>query len=221
MENLDISAEMRQKGNGGAAGRLRAESIVPAVLYGHKVKENLVLSVKMVDAEKALGKSQGGNALINLKIEGNDDRVVMFKDIQRHPSKETLQHIDFLEVVMDEKVIVDIPVHLTGKCEGVTLGGILEQPARTIKVECLPANIPASIDVDVTSLLVGGSVHVKEVTLPEGVEPMDAPDHTLVLVTQPREEKVEEVVEGEEGAEVAEGEEGAAPAEATEDKKEG
>ncbi len=221
MESLDINAEIRQKGNGGAAGRLRAENIVPAVLYGHKVKENLVLSVKMLDAEKALGRSQGGNALINLKVEGVADKVVMFKDVQRHPSKETLQHIDFLEVVMDEKVTVDVPVHLTGKCEGVTLGGILEQPARTIKVECLPGNIPASVDVDVTNIIVGGSVHVKDVTLPDGVKSMDAPDHTLVLVTQPREEKVEEVVEGEEGAEVAEGAEAAPEAEATEDKKEG
>lgn len=220
MENLDISAELRQKGNGGAAGRLRTESIVPAILYGHKVKENVVLSLKMMEVEKALGKSQGGNALINLKVEGGTNRVVMFKDIQRHPVTENLEHIDFLEIVMDEKVTVDIPVHLTGKCEGVTLGGILEQPARTIKVECLPGDIPASIDIDITTIQVGGSVHVKEVSLPSGVEALDAPEHTLVLVTQPKEEVVEEVVEGEEGAEGAEGEE-AAPAEGTEDKKEG
>ena len=219
MENLDISAELRQKGNGGAASRLRAESVVPAILYGHKVKENVVLSLKMMEVEKALGRSQGGNALINLKVEGGTSRVVMFKDIQRHPVTENLQHIDFLEIVMDEKVTVDIPVHLTGKCEGVTLGGILEQPARTIKVECLPGDIPASIEIDITTIQVGGSVHVKEVTLPSGVEAMDAPEHTLVLVTQPKEEKVEEVEEVEEGAEGAE--EGAAPAEASEDKKEG
>jgi len=216
MERLDLSATTREKGNGGAASRLRAESMVPAILYGQRVKENVNLSLKMIDVEKALGKSEGGNALVNLKVDGSGARVVMFKDIQRHPVRETLQHVDFLEVIMDETVTVDVPVHMTGKCEGVNLGGILEQTSRTMKVTCLPDDIPSSFDIDVTNLLIGDSVQVKDIEMPKGVKAEDSDDHTLVLVTQPRVEKAASAG-GEEGAEGDEA--SSAEGEAKEDKK--
>ena len=115
---------------------------------------------------KALQTEAGENVLIDLDIRKgpeSDRKVVMLKDIQIHPLLRVTLHTDFYEVAMDEMVTVEVPVHLIGKPEGTKVGGILEQVRRTIQVQCLPGDIPKGIDVDVSALMIGDSIHVQDI----------------------------------------------------------
>jgi large subunit ribosomal protein L25 len=129
--------------------------------------------------------------LVNLDIDGYGKKTVMFKELQLHPVKGTIEHLDLIEVLMDKKVTVEVPVHIVGKSEGVLIGGILQQESRDIKVECLPSQIPDSIDVDVTQLGIGQSLHISDIALPEGLGALDDPNTTVVSIVAPT---IEEVV---------------------------
>jgi large subunit ribosomal protein L25 len=156
---------------------------------------------------KTLQTEAGENVLIDLHIrKGNqlDRKVVMVKDVQIDPLRGITLHTDFYEVAMDEMVIVEVPIHLVGKPEGIKMGGILEQIRREIQIQCLPGNIPKGIDVDVSSLKIGDSIHVQEIQV-EKAKILSETNFTIATVVPPVvEEKkvVEEVV-----AEAAEGEE--------------
>ncbi len=210
MERVDISAWPRTELGKGPSGRLRKEGLIPATLYGPGVKENLSLQLKNRDVEKVIHAGQGGNVIINLNVEGvKAPTTVMFKKLDRHPVKDTIEHIDLIGVLMDKTVVVDVPLHITGKCKGVFLGGILQHELRSIHVECLPDSIPTAIDVDVTDLDIGESVHVSDLKLPENISVTTDESLTVAIVAAPRVEKVEEeAAEGEEGEEAAAAEEG-------------
>jgi large subunit ribosomal protein L25 len=133
----------------------------------------------------------------------------MLKDIQIDPLQRVTLHTDFYEVTMDEMVTVEVPVHLIGKPEGTKVGGILEQVRRVIEVQCLPGDIPKSIDVDVSALKIGDSIHVQDITV-EKAKIISDTNFTIATVVPPVvEEKVVEAVapEAVEGAEVKEKEE--------------
>jgi large subunit ribosomal protein L25 len=169
----------------------------------------------MIDSKelaKALQTEAGENVLIDLDIRKgaqSDRKVVMLKDIQIDPLQRITLHTDFYEVAMDEMVIVEVPVHLVGKPEGTKMGGILDQIRRVIQIQCFPGDIPKSIDIDVSSLKIGDSIHVQDIQV-EKAKIISDTNFTIATVVPPVvEEKVAEAVTPEvaEGAEVKEKEE--------------
>ncbi len=208
MERPIIKAEVREGAGKERAKKLRAEGLIPAILYGPRTTSiPLVLDSK--EFSKALRTEAGENVLIDLDIQkGNESqrKVVMVKEIQFDPLKRMMLHTDLYEVAMDEMVTVEVPIHLVGKAEGTKLGGILEQIRRVIQIQCLPGNIPKSVDIDVSHLKIGDSIHVQDIQV-ENAKILADSNFTIVTVVPPTvEEKVAEAVppEVEEGAEVKE-----------------
>lgn len=191
MERVTIKAEVREVGRKGINNRLRQGGLIPAVLYG-KGEKAVGLVVNAKEFTSLMKGTAGTNALIHLEMaEGakKEPVVVMLKDFQTDTITRKITHIDLLKINMKEKVTVKIPVHLTGKSIGVTKGGLIEQARREIEAKCLPGNIPDSIEVDITHLDMGQSLHLNELKLPEGIEvPHDA-DFAIVSIVTPREEE--------------------------------
>ncbi|HEY4707624.1 MAG TPA: 50S ribosomal protein L25 [Thermodesulfobacteriota bacterium] len=185
MEQINLSAQQRQEKGKNAARRLRAAGKVPGILYGQGVKGALSVTVDTKELDKALHTHAGGNVLVNLDVTGDKLHTVMFKEVLRHPLKGTVEHIDLLEVQMDHKIVVDVPVHIVGKAAGLAFGGIVQHETRTLRIECLPADIPDSIEVDITPLAVGHSVHVRDIGLKEGLKVLDEAELTVVSVVAP------------------------------------
>jgi large subunit ribosomal protein L25 len=208
MERPLIKAEVREEAGKERAKKLRTEGLIPAILYGPRTTSiPLVLDSK--EFSKALRTEAGENVLIDLDIRKGDEsqrKVVMVKEIQFDPLKRMMLHTDLYEVAMDEMITVEVPIHLVGKAEGTKLGGILEQIRRVIQIQCLPGNIPKSVDIDVSHLKIGDSIHVQDIQV-ENVKIVADSNFTIVTVVPPTvEEKVVEAVppEVEEGAEVKE-----------------
>lgn len=211
MERPVLKAEMREGTGKGMARKLRARGFIPAIFYGaHTQTIPLVIDPK--ELSLTLQTEAGGNVLIDLEISKGDQserKVVMVKELQYDHLKRKALHTDFYEVAMDVLVNVEIPIHLVGKPEGTKMGGILDQVRRVIEIQCLPGDIPKSIDLDVSSLKIGDSVHVKDIQL-ENAKILTEANFTIATVVPPvaEEKKVEEVVaEAVEGAEVKEKEE--------------
>jgi large subunit ribosomal protein L25 len=203
-----LKAEIREGVGKEKANKLRLKGLIPAVFYGPRT-QTIPLVIDSKELAKTLQTEAGENVLIDLDIQRgaqSDRKVVMLKDIQVDPLKRVTLHTDFYEVAMDEMVIVEVPVHLVGKPEGTKMGGILEQVRRMIQVQCLPGNIPKSIDIDVSGLNIGDSIHVQEISV-EKAKIISETNFTIATVVPPAvEEKVAEVAAPEvvEGAEVEE-----------------
>lgn len=200
MEQYDLAALIREEFGKGPAGRLRRNGQLPANLYGPNIEKNVPITLKSREVERALHGHAGGNVLIKLDVKGFGKKTVMFKELQRHPASGDIEHIDLIEVLMGHKVTVEVPIQIVGKSEGVILGGILQQESRKIKFECLPSSIPDSIDVDVTALGIGQSLHIEDIALPGGLISLDDPKATIVSIVAPTVEpevKTAEEVEAE------------------------
>lgn len=200
MSETSIPVQIRDTRGKGAARRLRAAEKIPAELYGHG-KSNFSLQLDPVQLDRLLHASHAGmNTLIDL--EGAPEvagKVVLVKDMQRHPVRGTMVHVDFYEVNPDERIVVNVPIHLTGTAHGVTMGGLLDHSLRELELDCLPRAIPDEVVVDVSALDIGDSVHVNELALPDGTELRTDPELSVVSVTAPVAEEVEETEEGAEG----------------------
>jgi large subunit ribosomal protein L25 len=207
-----LAVEVRTDTGKGVARKLRAVGRIPAVLYGHG-NASVSLSIQAKDLDTLLKTSHAGlNTLIDLEgdsaVEG---KVVLIKELQRHSVAGTLSHADFFEIDATAKIHVSVPIKLEGTPEGVKLGGVLEHMMREIDLLCLPNAIPDSLEVDVSGMNQNESLHVSDLTLPEGVE--TGVDEALPIVhvaTKKIEEEVEVVAEGDEAAK--EGDADAAPA---------
>jgi large subunit ribosomal protein L25 len=203
-----LKAEIREGVGKEKASKLRLKGLIPAIFYGPRT-QTIPLVIDSKELAKALQTEAGENVLIDLDIlkgAQSDRKVVMVKDIQVDPLKRVTLHTDFYEVAMDEMVTVEVPVHLVGKPEGTKVGGILEQVRRVIQVQCLPGDIPKSIDIDVSALNIGDSIHVQEISV-EKAKIISETNFTIATVVPPAvEEKVAEVAapEAVEGAEVEE-----------------
>jgi large subunit ribosomal protein L25 len=211
MQRPILTAEIREGVGKEKAKKLRAKGLIPAIFYGPR-SQTVPLVINSKELSKALQTEAGENVLIDLDIrKGNqsDRKVVMLKDIQIDPLLRMTLHTDFYEVAMDEMVTVEVPVHLIGKPEGTKMGGILEQVRRVIQIQCLPGDIPKSIDIDVSPLKIGDSIHVQDIQV-EKAKIISDTNFTIATVVPPVvEEKVVEAVapEAAEGAEVKEKEE--------------
>jgi large subunit ribosomal protein L25 len=206
MAEVTLEVARREQSGKGVARKLRQDGKIPAVVYGGH-REAVPISVDRKAVSELIQKSQHGvRSIFLLKMSGTDQqRHAMIKDIQLDPISRRMTHIDFVRVVMDEVVRVTIPVHVVGTAIGVKEGGLLDFQVRDLHVECLPAAIPDTIDVDITNLGVHQYVRIGDVKLPDGVKVLDDPDRVVVGVTVARAEVTETAaVPGEEAAAPAE-----------------
>jgi len=211
MERPVLTAEIREGIGKEKAKKLRAKGQIPAIFYGPR-SQTIPLVIDSKELSKALQTEAGENVLIDLDIRKgaqSDRKVVMLKDIQIDPLQRITLHTDFYEVAMDERVTVEVPVHLVGKPEGTKMGGILDQVRRMIQVQCFPGDIPKSVDIDVSLLKIGDSIHIQDIHVEKAKILFDT-NFTIATVVPPVvEEKVAEAAapEAVEGAEVKEKEE--------------
>jgi large subunit ribosomal protein L25 len=213
METVELEADLRTTGGKGPARRLRRDGKVPAIFYGPKRTATLIA----IDAKQFLQKVSAleGSHLIrfNSPVDEVANKVALVKEAQYHPVTGAVLHADFYEVDMAANLRVRVPLHFTGKAVGVALGGILQPVQRDVEVECLPADIPEFINVDVSTLNIHDAVHVSQLQAPTGVSVLYDTDATLVTVLPPtvEEAKVAEAVPTEVAGEAAPAVEGAKP----------
>ena len=206
MAQNTLNVTKRKRMGKSGAREIRKEGNVPAVLYG-KGTEPLSLVINPSELKTALSTEAGENTLLEIRVkEGEADiqKLSLLREVQYDHLTSKPIHFDFQALDMNEKITVNVPVHLEGKPKGVKEGGILEEVLREINVECLPTNIPNSFTLDVEELDIGDSIHVSSLELEEGVTILHEPDDTIVTVLAPKVEEVaeaEEELEGEEGAE--------------------
>ena len=185
---VKLSARVRTESGRNAVKQVRARNSVPAVIYGSK-NEPANLEVSRRDIEALLAHAVGEHILVDLEIEENgkkESRLSLIQEVQRHPIRSQVLHVDFHAVSMTEKITADIVVESFGEPDGVkNFGGLLEQSIRTISIKCLPQHLPELIRVDVTALKIGDAIHVSDLPLPEGVEANEDGHLTVFIVAEP------------------------------------
>ena len=215
-----LAAKRRQETGKGVARRLRAAGQVPAVLYG---KDQEAVSLTL-DAREALHLFQSisvENTIVNVRIDDDKEELeTLVREIQMHPFRPDIVHVDFYCIERGVTLEVDIPANYVGTPQGVRDGGILEVILHEFRVKCIPSKIPEKIDVDITALDIGDSIHASEISMDEDVELVTDPGQTVCLVSAPRAEE-EVVEEGEEGVKGEEGVEGEDTEEGASDGEEG
>jgi large subunit ribosomal protein L25 len=219
-DRATLKAEPRESFGSRNTRRLRREGFVPGVLYGGG-RETRAFQVGARDLRDVL---ISGQALFDLELDGGNAVPVVIKEQQQHPVRGDVQHIDCLEVKLDEEIQSEVVLELVGTedAPGVKEGGVLEHVTREVTVEALPTEIPEQITVDVSEMVIGDTLQLSAVTPPAGSKFVaeDPDEVTVATLTPPRveeepEPELEEEAElvGEEGEEVPEGEEAEAPAE--------
>lgn len=210
MNKIKLTVEKRSQTGKGPARRLRATGKAPAVFYGRN-REPVKLSVDIHEFQQVMDKG-GRNTLFDLQVKddgGTSSRLARLKERQAKPLDGSLIHLDFQEIFMDEQMEVTVPLEFHGKSVGVEMGGVFQIAARELLVSCLPGDIPESLSVDISNMEIGHSLHVSEITIPEGLTPLHEESHVVATVVTPK--RVAEVL-----AEEEEAEEEAAATEATE-----
>jgi large subunit ribosomal protein L25 len=209
MKTIPISADVRERTGKGGARTARREGRLPGVLYGKG--ESIHLSVDRKEFIRAMQDAHGENVIFDVTLPGKAPLKSIARDVQHHPVSRGAIHVDFQHIDMSKTIHVSVTVQLAGEPEGVrNFGGILEHVARELEVSCLPANIPSHIEIDVSGMMVGDSIHVSDIT-PENFEILAEGSKVVAQVAAPTVEKepVAEEVEAE-AVEAAEGEEAAA-----------
>jgi len=211
MDQPVLAAQVRKSKGKGAARRLRRDNKVPAIFYGPKT-EPVMLAVDYPELNRIMKHSSGDNVIIDLQFQsdhGAETRKVMLKELLLDPIKDTCLHADFYEISMDKEITVDIPIRLINTPEGVALGGVLQHIRRELTISCLPSNLVDFFELDVESLQIGESLHIRDIEIPEGITSLDEDHLTVAIVAAPTVvEEEEEEEEGVEGVEGVEGEEG-------------
>ena len=185
MSTATLSATLRSESGKGAARALRRAGSVPAVIYGH-LRQPMSLAVPTRELERLLERVSAETTVVELSIDGKVSRTLI-REIQKHPFKKQLVHIDFLELVAGEMITVNVPLVIVGVSVGVrSFGGVLDQTMRELAVTVDPSAIPNHIDVDVSELGVGDSIHVSDLILPAGVTVLDDPEASVVVVAAPK-----------------------------------
>ncbi|MFH1856266.1 MAG: 50S ribosomal protein L25 [Candidatus Omnitrophota bacterium] len=203
MEQVSLKAQARDEAGKKIAKNLRRTGMIPAVSYkGGEAAFSVSISEK--DLIRALHTSAGANVIINLEINGADEKnknkTVIIKEIQHHPVRDSIIHVDFHEISLTETITVNVQVEIKGDAIGVKRdGGILEHLLWELEIECLPTEIPEKIIVNVDKLGIGDAIHVKDIILPGQIKALDDPEVVVVSVEPPRKEEVAEVT-AEEGA---------------------
>ncbi len=207
MEEIILEAQKRIDTGTGRVNRLRKSSVLPAVVYGEgQGPLNLQLSAK--EFAGLVAKHKGGSFMIKLRIKDgakHADKAVLIKEIQHHPVKDNVIHVDFNEISLTKHIRVKVPVSAKGEAIGVKRdAGVLDHVIWELEIECLPASIPEIIEVDVSNLAIGQSIHVKDVVVPAGVKVLNDPDAAVLAVVAPAKEEAALPAEALEGQAKAE-----------------
>jgi large subunit ribosomal protein L25 len=191
MNIRELSVEPREALGKGAVGRLRRKGLVPAVLYGGG-NAPVTLSVAPADVQRTIHGHGAGGVLVNLRLPGNaEPRTAVVRELQYDPVRDTLIHIDFQAVRMDEQITVEVPIHVVGEAAGVKeQSGVLALLLRTVEVSCLPSLIPERIDIDVSGLRIHDVATVADLQLPEGVRVTTPSAQPVATVAPPMAEEV-------------------------------
>ena len=208
--SITVNAIERQDQGKGASRRLRKEEKVPSIVYGGKA-DPIMIALSIHEITHLLEDENTFTSVLDLTV-GKTTESVVLKDIQRHPAKNVVTHVDFLRVDAKQTLVTTTPLHFIGveENEALRLGNMLNQFVVSIEISCLPKDLPHGIDVDVTSLEIGDHLSLTDLILPEGVvitslqhEDIEAHDQTVCSVSEPKiiEEEEEEIIEGEEGSE--------------------
>jgi len=185
MATANLAAKPRTTGGKGAARKSRQAGEVPAVIYGHG-REPQSLSIVARDLDKLLTQVPAESTVFELAIDGKTARTLI-REIQRHPFKRHLVHVDFQELVAGEKVTVNVPIRFVGIPEGVRVGGgVLEEVLHQVHVRVDPSSIPDHVSVDINNLTIGHSIHVRDLKLPEGAVALDDASATVCVVAAPK-----------------------------------
>ena len=199
-----VETQPRKELGKNASRRLRAQGLIPAVLYGRDT-ESVPLSVDPREIIKVLRSESGRNTIFQLSV-GKKKRDVLIRDYQIHPTRDSLIHTDFQTIAMDQKMNFDVPIEVVGSSIGVQGGGVLELILREISVNCLPADVPDNIQVDVSGLDINETLHISELQIDrDKIEVLNDPEIVVLLVAPPtvvpqEEPEAEIVAEAEEGA---------------------
>ena len=195
MAEVTLEVTRREQTGKEVAKKLRRDGKIPAVVYGGH-KESVAITVDRKSVSELVTKGEHGiRSVFLLKMAGTDQqRHAMIKEITIDPISRKMKHIDFVRVVMDEKIKVTVPVHITGTAIGVKEGGILDWQVREVHIETLPTSIPDMIDVDVSALDNHDYLRVKDLILPEGARVLDDPERVVVGVTHAKAEVVDPAV---------------------------
>jgi large subunit ribosomal protein L25 len=185
MKEVTLKVRSRDKRGKEYAKKLRRNGFIPGVVYGQDAA-SLPLEIENKAFQALIRQGLGENVLITLTTDDKQgkDRKVLIREIQRDPVKDDIVHIDFHEISLTKKLAIQVPIHLVGTPEGVTAGGILQHVLRELEVECLPTAIPEKIEVDVSSLTIGDSIHVADLQL-EGIDVLSDPESSIVSVVPP------------------------------------
>jgi large subunit ribosomal protein L25 len=222
LERIELQTTVRKTTGNSPARSLRRSGQIPAVLYGPKI-EPVLLAVNVKDLENVLKQGNAFQVILRLVIQNGKKKTkaAMIRELQTHPVSGNFIHIDFYEIDMKRQINVMVPVVTKGQSVGVENGGMLNIVRREIELLCLPGDIPEAIEIDITDLDIGDSIHIEDIPLGENVEVSADFNFTVVTVLSPTVEE-EEVVEEEEGeleaGEEAEGEEAAEADESSEEK---
>src|SRR5947209_8925852 len=183
-KQVKLKAEPRSETGRSAARKLKAQGVIPAVVYGGRDKPQ-PLQVSARDVNVMLSHASGENILVELEIDG-EPRTALVQEVQHAPVGNNVLHIDFHAVSMDETLEAEVPLEPFGIANGVkNFGGLLEQSLRTVSVECLPRDLPDRITVDVSGLNIGDAIHLRDIQFPSGVVATEQPDLTVFSVLAP------------------------------------
>lgn len=193
IDRSTLEAKARDGAGKGPARKLRAQGLIPAVVYGRHLQSPEHIAVDPISIKKAIATPHRLNTLITLKIEGKAEQQVLLKDYQMDPVSREILHADFIDVRETEPVKVKVPLVLVGKAVGVTEGGILSQTRRELEVHALPKAIPEKIEADVSHMKVAQALHINDIKLPAGVKVKTTVNFTLAVVAVPEKEEERKV----------------------------
>ena len=185
MANASLTAETGRATGSASSRRLRSEDKIPGVLYGHGMSP-VSLSVARRELRAALSGPAGLNTIIDLKVGGSTYPAIV-KELQRHPVRRTVSHIDFQQISMTEEIVVSVPIHLSGTAKAVVAeGGLVDAAVDSIEVRTTPSALPNEIVIDITNMTVEDVIHLRDVALPAGVTAVGDPDLVVVTVLTTR-----------------------------------
>ncbi len=202
MSEIVLKAKIREGTGKGEVRKLRGEGLIPAVVYGHK-NDPINLTVDGKDFDDLKRSVSVESTIINLQVEGGPGKPIkaLVREVQRHPYRDRILHLDFYQISMKEAVTVEVPISLLGTPVGVrTEGGILQHQTRELQISCLPGDIPEKIEVDVSELSIHDGIHIGDLDL-KGVDVLSDPEGLIAAVLPPtvmKEEVAPEVLEEEE-----------------------
>lgn len=188
-KQVKLSARPRADVGRNSVKHLRTRGVIPAVVYGHKDKPSN-LEIEQREIAALLSHAVGENILVELVIADGSavsNKLSLIQEVQHHPVRGDILHVDFLEVAMDELLHTEVPIEAAGEPDGVkNHGGLLEHSLRSLHIECLPQDLPEIIRVDVSALGLNQSIHVRDIVLPAGVKATSDADLTVFIVAEPK-----------------------------------